>query len=243
MFGNKLDSFWNMPQFLGCTQAGTSCRSSFLPGFFDMLPTKYASFFKRLIAHVIDVMLASLIAGILVFPLILLVVPVIFARMFSFHGWSYTTVLDPELFVETLLGSLPVHLLMLMGIVFSILYWLYFAIFESSPRQATPGKMLAGIFVTDLTGGRISFWRALGRTLGKVLSKALLYLGYLLALFTERNQALHDLLAGTLVLEPDYIALAQMYAPAAETQGRCPEADAEGKQVPPSSEVEGSLGV
>jgi len=74
----------------------------------------------------------------------------------------------------------------------------------------------------------ISFPRALGRTLAKVLSKALCYIGYIVALFTARNQALHDLLADTLVLEPDY---------ASARAGEIPQAD---KEVEASIEDENS---
>lgn len=79
-------------------------------------------------------------------------------------------------------------------------FFLYFSLFESSKKQATLGKMALGVIVTDLGGNRISFARALARTLAKVLSGIPLYLGYLLAAFTEKKQALHDLIASTLVV-------------------------------------------
>jgi uncharacterized RDD family membrane protein YckC len=60
--------------------------------------------------------------------------------------------------------------------------------------------MALGIRVTDLDGGRISFGRATGRYFGKILSGLILGIGFLMAAFTERKQALHDLLAGTLVV-------------------------------------------
>jgi uncharacterized RDD family membrane protein YckC len=78
---------------------------------------------------------------------------------------------------------------------------LYFPIMESSARQATWGKKLVGIMVTDYNGNRISFWRALGRFLGKVISQLIFYIGYIMAAFTERKQALHDIIAGTLVVK------------------------------------------
>jgi len=78
---------------------------------------------------------------------------------------------------------------------------LYFALFESSPKQATPGKMLVGIRVTALDAtSKVSFLRALGRTLAKYLSTLIILIGYLMAAFTSRKQALHDMLAGTLVV-------------------------------------------
>jgi uncharacterized RDD family membrane protein YckC len=78
--------------------------------------------------------------------------------------------------------------------------WLYFALLESSAWQATPGKRLLGLKVTDLEGQPITFARASARYFGRILSGLPLGAGYLLAAFTARRQALHDLLAGCLVL-------------------------------------------
>ena len=77
--------------------------------------------------------------------------------------------------------------------------WLYEAFMESSSYQATLGKMIFGMKVTDLSGNRISFERATGRHFAKWLSAMILGIGYIMVGFTERKQGLHDLLAGTLV--------------------------------------------
>ncbi|MGA2978676.1 MAG: RDD family protein [Terriglobales bacterium] len=77
--------------------------------------------------------------------------------------------------------------------------WLYEAFMESSSYQATLGKMIFGMKVTDLNGNRISFERATGRHFAKWLSGLVLCIGYIMVGFTERKQGLHDLLAGTLV--------------------------------------------
>jgi uncharacterized RDD family membrane protein YckC len=82
----------------------------------------------------------------------------------------------------------------------ALMVWLYFALCESSAWQATVGKLALGIRVTDLHGQRISFPRALGRYLAKVLSALLLCIGFLMVAWTQRKQGLHDLLANTLVL-------------------------------------------
>jgi len=79
--------------------------------------------------------------------------------------------------------------------------WLYYALQESSPSRATLGKKALGITVTDLNGNRISFGRATGRHFGKVLSAIILYVGFLMAGFTEKKQALHDMMAGCLVIK------------------------------------------
>jgi uncharacterized RDD family membrane protein YckC len=77
--------------------------------------------------------------------------------------------------------------------------WLYEAAMESSSYQATLGKMIFGMKVTDLNGNRISFGRATGRHFAKWISTLILCIGYIMVGFTERKQGLHDLLAGTLV--------------------------------------------
>jgi uncharacterized RDD family membrane protein YckC len=77
--------------------------------------------------------------------------------------------------------------------------WIYEAGMESSSRQATLGKMALGLKVTDIWGKRISFARATGRHFAKYLSGAILMIGYIMAAFTARKQALHDILAETLV--------------------------------------------
>lgn len=77
--------------------------------------------------------------------------------------------------------------------------WLYEAFMLSSQYQATLGKMIFGMKVTDLYGNRISFARATGRHFAKWLSGMILGIGYLMVAFTERKQGLHDLLAETLV--------------------------------------------
>jgi len=78
--------------------------------------------------------------------------------------------------------------------------WAYYALLESSPAQATLGKIALGIKVTDAGGGVISFPRASVRYWCKSLSTLILGIGWLLAAFTPRRQALHDLLTGTLVV-------------------------------------------
>jgi uncharacterized RDD family membrane protein YckC len=79
-------------------------------------------------------------------------------------------------------------------------YWLYFALFESSAKQSTLGKRVLNLYVTDLSGNRISFARATGRHFAKLISSATLLIGYMMAGWTEKKQALHDMIAGTLVM-------------------------------------------
>ncbi len=77
--------------------------------------------------------------------------------------------------------------------------WLYFALMESSSWQATLGKRALGMRVTDLHGQRISFAQATGRYFATILCYLTLYIGFLMAAFTHRKQALHDMVASTVV--------------------------------------------
>jgi len=88
------------------------------------------------------------------------------------------------------------------GIVLgTVLNWLYFTLMESSSRQATLGKSALGIIVTDMNGDQISWGRANARYWSKLLSALTLFIGYLMVAFTEKKQALHDMIAGTLVVK------------------------------------------
>jgi uncharacterized RDD family membrane protein YckC/Tfp pilus assembly major pilin PilA len=103
-------------------------------------------------------------------------------------------------------AGLPVWLALLP----TFIYFLYYAWFESSSSQATLGKMALGIKVTDMQGERVAFARALGRSLAHLISNFMFFIGYLVSGFTAKRQALHDVIAGTLVVrkrfEPEEIA-------------------------------------
>ena len=82
----------------------------------------------------------------------------------------------------------------------AVVVWLYHALLESSTAQATVGKMVLGIIVTDLEGARLSFGRASVRFFGRILSALILGIGLLMVGFTRRKQGLHDMIAGCLVV-------------------------------------------
>lgn len=77
----------------------------------------------------------------------------------------------------------------------------YFGFFHASAHQASLGKMAVGIKVTDEAGGHISFWRGFGRYFGLIVSSLLLMVGLIMAAFTDRKRALHDMMCGTLVVD------------------------------------------
>ena len=85
-----------------------------------------------------------------------------------------------------------------MGFAIQLAYFVYF---ESSERQATFGKQAMGLIVTDMNGNRIDMGKAVVRYLSKIVSAVVILIGYLMQPFTEKKQALHDIIAGTLVFK------------------------------------------
>jgi uncharacterized RDD family membrane protein YckC len=83
-------------------------------------------------------------------------------------------------------------------IAWAAINWLYEALLTSSAWQGTVGKKLLNLKVIDEAGNRISFARATGRHFAKYLSY-FLFIGFIMAAFTDRKRALHDFIAGTLV--------------------------------------------
>ena len=104
-----------------------------------------------------------------------------------------------------MLSSITLTLSLFLGIPLLssrlIIEWLYFALMESSQSQATIGKMALSIKVTNLEGNKISFGQATGRYLGKYISYLILMFGFFMAGWTEKKQALHDIMANTLVVK------------------------------------------
>lgn len=89
----------------------------------------------------------------------------------------------------------------LVGLLYPVMSLAYYAGMESSKLQATVGKMAAGIKVVDAEGRRLTFGRAAGRWAASLLSYLTLYIGFLMAGWTRRKRALHDLAAGTYVVD------------------------------------------
>ena len=82
-----------------------------------------------------------------------------------------------------------------------ILGWLYYALQESGSLQATVGKKAMGLKVVDMNGQRISFGKATGRHFGKIISTIILLIGYLMMIWDDKKQTLHDKMANTLVVK------------------------------------------
>ncbi len=140
-------------------------------------PVAYAGFWLRAVAYLLDSILLGFTVGIFVLrPLMER------AGISSDNPWV--------LFTGSSRQIVAINLLVTMA------GWLYWALLESSPWQATLGKKALGLYVTDLAGKRVSFARASGRHFGKII-----FIGFILAGFTPKKQALHDMMAGCLVLK------------------------------------------
>jgi uncharacterized RDD family membrane protein YckC len=155
-----------------------------------LAPRPYAGFWLRLVAYLIDSIVLTVILCILIGVGVLLV------------GFTYiraaTHNMNPE---DPAFASMIFGWTMLLVAALLIPIWLYFAGMESSAHQGTLGKMALGLIVTDLNDQRISFGRATGRFFSKVIITGNTFtIGYIMAGFTEKKQALHDMIASTLVL-------------------------------------------
>lgn len=144
---------------------------------------EYAGFWRRFVAMVIDGVLLSAVNYLLSF-----ILDAILARMSN-----------PDPLADSVWLILSVWFAAFL-VVFIVVDWFYYAGLESSPWQATLGKRVLGIAVTDLRGGRVSFGRATGRYFASYISFIILLLGFLIQPFTAKRQALHDMIAGTLVV-------------------------------------------
>ena len=154
-------------------------------------PLQYGGFWVRFAASLVDGLILGIPMGAVALVLI-----------FLFGGFGLLIHMNPgdpgaaRAFAVTM-----IPILFLVMLVFVILQWLYFASMESSPRQATFGKSIMDLRVANLEGQRISFGHATGRFFAKFVSGMIPFaIGYLMAAFTEKKQALHDFIAGTLVL-------------------------------------------
>lgn len=149
----------------------------------QFVPTGYAGFWLRFLAWFIDAIVLYVATTVLKFVVGMPIA--ILASTSSQPG------------AESALGLVLGLIIWLLQLAVA---WLYFALMESSRHQATLGKMALGIRVTTLNGERANFARVTGRYFAKILSTLILLVGYFMAGFTDRKQALHDMIAGTLVV-------------------------------------------
>lgn len=150
----------------------------------DQTMIQYAGFWKRFVAAVIDGVLLSVVNFVILIP---------FLGIIGLSGMME----DPEAAEGLMIAAMGTYFLSM--VVMFVAGWLYYALMESSSKSGTLGKMALGIVVTDMSGNRISFGKATGRYFGKIVSAMIIYIGFIMAGFTEKKQALHDMMAGCLV--------------------------------------------
>jgi uncharacterized RDD family membrane protein YckC len=144
----------------------------------------YAGFWLRAAAALIDVSVLFIPIG-WIFTFVLIAIKLII----RFNDDAYTIAILVSFPSVTILATV-----------------LYFAVMESSRLQASVGKLVVGLHVSDLEGRRVTRGRAAARTWAKLLSSMTLGIGFVLCAFTRQKQALHDMTAKCLVL-----------------RGRCPD--------------------
>jgi len=150
---------------------------------------RYAGFWIRFVAYLIDGIAISIVTSTVFF-------------IFYFHSFREIMAQQQEMISNQEIPDPFIIISMFAPIIFFsfIIHWLYYSLLESSKNQATLGKMALDLMVTDINGNRISFARATGRYFGKILSGMIMCIGYIMAAFTDKKQALHDKLADTLVI-------------------------------------------
>jgi len=146
---------------------------------FNKNTVEYAGFSRRLGAFSID----SIVLIIMILPIALIGVIVEELMLAGFYEE------DVYYFIDLLLY-----------VIITPIFWLYYALMESSSNQGTLGKMAMGIIVVDFDGKPISFARASGKHFGRYISASIFLVGYVMAAFTKRKQALHDIMAETYVI-------------------------------------------
>jgi uncharacterized RDD family membrane protein YckC len=114
-----------------------------------------------------------------------------FRAMISGHAYPYE--------IATMIGNTVGC--WLLSPFFILVFWSYFAGLESSPLRATFGKLAVGLYVGDTHGERITFRKATTRHFGKVISALIFGVGFLLAGWTPKKQALHDLMTDCTVYQ------------------------------------------
>jgi uncharacterized RDD family membrane protein YckC len=155
-----------------------------------ILPSPYAGFWLRVVAHLIDDLLLGIGIGILVLLGVAMVgIDSIRSMVEGMNGEDFQM---PAPIISAIL---------LVSFASIVLVWIYNAAMESSRHQGTLGKMALGLIVTDSQGRPIGFAHATGRYFAKIITGLIpLGIGYAMAGFTEKKQALHDMIAGCLVL-------------------------------------------
>lgn len=151
---------------------------------------EYGGFWLRFLAYLVD-------GAVILIGVCAVAVPLFFLTSFG----AFLTQIHPEEDWNERGPWIVFAAVFFLATVSLLVTWLYHALMESSEWQATVGKKALGLVVTDMEGRRVSFWRATGRHFSKIVTNMVPFLiGYIMAGFTEKKQALHDMIASCLIL-------------------------------------------
>jgi uncharacterized RDD family membrane protein YckC len=154
--------------------------------------TNYAGFWLRFVALVIDGIIVGVAQSFIIVPIL------------GVFGFNLANNLQDGDMSEAEAIGMVASIMATMGttiLISSILAMLYYVLMETSKYQATVGKIALGLKVTDLNGEKLDVTKSLIRNLSKIISGLILYIGYIMAGFTDKKQALHDMIASTLVVK------------------------------------------
>jgi uncharacterized RDD family membrane protein YckC len=157
----------------------------------------YAGLGRRFVAFLVDFIV------ILLFDLVAMTVLGLTRGIQNSYFYFVQHVPVEQLTTEATMGAFLGSVIAAYGVVLIIIPWLFFAGFESSRSQATPGKLLMHIVVTDMTGNKPTFARVTLRHFAKFVSALIIFIGFLMIGLTQKRQGLHDKIAGCLVLLQD----------------------------------------
>lgn len=162
----------------------------------------YAGFWKRAIALIIDGFF--MMGGVFLFALPQLISQILINSQMK--GESVWLSVDPAFEqVGYLMNSVWMDEqfnpeMFTFGMIWSVLFTVFFSLLESSKWQATPGKKVMGLYVCDMKGERLDFAQSFLRNFNKIFSMLTLNIGFILAGLTRKRQALHDMMSHCLVM-------------------------------------------
>jgi uncharacterized RDD family membrane protein YckC len=146
--------------------------------------TNYASFLYRVLAFVIDFIILSIIGQII-------------NAIFGVNSFAMMNTQDVSVVQDMVKSMMPA-----LG-ASTVLQAAYYTFMESSAKQGTIGKIALGLKVVDYNGERITPTKAFLKYIGRIINACTCMIGYLLPLFTEKKQALHDMIGGAVVIKEE----------------------------------------
>lgn len=152
---------------------------------------KYATVGRRFAAFILDTIIVGVFINYMIHPLI---------EVLGIEQNVSVTIINGNKSFLGLMDYIKGPAMLTEGIRFVITVC-YHTWFEANRNMGSPGKMVMGIVVTNTEGNNLNYAKAFMRNACKLFSNMIAFCGYLFALFTSKKQTLHDLIAGTVVIE------------------------------------------